>query len=115
MKTIQLTPRQRQDIEQRPRNAENRRIYQRLSVLLWIDDGRTREEVAQLGGAPHAKSASGSASSAIRGWSNSASCTTRVTPDDSDPPRSSNSSTRSPREDSTTPSKSAPGSIRPSE
>src|SRR5512135_1899114 len=50
MKTIQLTPRQRQDIEQRRRNAENRRIYQRLSVLLWIDDGRTREEVAQLVG-----------------------------------------------------------------
>jgi transposase len=50
MKTIQLTPQQRKDIEQRRRNAENRRIYQRLSVLLWIDDGRTREEVAQLVG-----------------------------------------------------------------
>ncbi|MBV8576278.1 MAG: IS630 family transposase, partial [Acetobacteraceae bacterium] len=50
MKTIQLTPQQRKDIEQRRRNAENRRIYQRLSVLLWIDDGRPREEVAQLAG-----------------------------------------------------------------
>jgi transposase len=50
MKTIQLTPRQRKDIEQRRRIAENRRIYQRLSVLLWIDDGRTREEAAQLAG-----------------------------------------------------------------
>jgi transposase len=50
MKTIQLTPRQRKDIEERRRNAENRRIYQRLSALLWIDDGRTREEVAQLVG-----------------------------------------------------------------
>src|SRR3954452_6687030 len=45
---------------------------------------------------PPARSASGSASSATRGWSNSAPCTTRATPDDSDPPRSSNSSTRSP-------------------
>src|SRR3954468_6365003 len=50
MKTIQLTPRQRKDIEERRRTAENRRIYQRLSVLLWIDDGRTREEAAQLVG-----------------------------------------------------------------
>jgi transposase len=50
MKTIRLTPRQRKDIEQLRRNAENRRIYQRLSALLWIDDGRTREEVAQLVG-----------------------------------------------------------------
>src|SRR3954449_10074825 len=50
MKTIQLTPRQRKDIEERRRTAENRRIYQRLSVLLWIDDGRTREEAAQLAG-----------------------------------------------------------------
>src|SRR4051794_28051271 len=50
MKTIQLTPQQRKDIEERRRAAENRRIYQRLSVLLWIDDGRTREEAAQLVG-----------------------------------------------------------------
>src|SRR4051794_2162512 len=50
MKTIQLTPRQRKDIEERRRTAENRRIYQRLSVLLWIDAGRTREEAAQLVG-----------------------------------------------------------------
>jgi transposase len=50
MKTIELTPQQRKDIEQRRRKAENRRIYQRLSVPLWIDDGRTRDEVAQLVG-----------------------------------------------------------------
>src|SRR4051812_11691454 len=48
MKTIQLTPQQRTEIDQRRRQAENRRIYQRLSALLWIDDGRTREEVADL-------------------------------------------------------------------
>jgi transposase len=50
MKIIQLTPQQRKVIEEQRRTAENRRIYQRLSVLLWIDDGRTREEVAHLVG-----------------------------------------------------------------
>jgi transposase len=50
MKTIQLTPRQRTDIEERRRHAQDRRIFQRLSAVLWIDAGRTREEVAQLVG-----------------------------------------------------------------
>src|SRR5436853_7703754 len=50
MKTIQLTPRQRNDIEERRRHAQDRRIFQRLSAVLWIDAGRTREEVAQLVG-----------------------------------------------------------------
>ncbi len=48
MKTIRLTPRQRQDIGERRRHAEDRRIYQRRSALLWIDEQRTREEVAEL-------------------------------------------------------------------
>src|SRR3954463_11938815 len=48
MKTIQLTPRQRQDITKRRRQAQDRRIYQRLSAVLWSDDGRTREEIAAL-------------------------------------------------------------------
>jgi transposase len=50
MKTIQLTPRQRKDISERRRHARDRRIYQRLSTLLWSDDGRTREEIARLVG-----------------------------------------------------------------
>src|SRR4051812_46697430 len=50
MKIIQLTPRQRNDIEERRRRAQDRRIYQRLSAVLWIDAGRTREEAAQLVG-----------------------------------------------------------------
>jgi transposase len=50
MKILRLTPRQRKDIEQRRRQAQDRRIYRRLSALLWIDDGRIREEVAQLVG-----------------------------------------------------------------
>ena len=50
MKTIQLTPRLRQDISDRRRHAQDRRIYQRLSAVLWSDDGRTREEIAGLVG-----------------------------------------------------------------
>jgi transposase len=48
MKTIPLTSRQRQDISDRRRHAQDRRIYQRLSAILWSDDGRTREEIAEL-------------------------------------------------------------------
>src|SRR3954447_20661870 len=50
MKTIQLTPQQRKDISDRRRHAQDRRIYQRLSAVLWSDDGRTREEIAELVG-----------------------------------------------------------------
>src|SRR5947209_1232608 len=50
MKTIQLTPRQRKEIGERRRNAQDRRVYQRLSAVLWSDDGRTREEIAKLVG-----------------------------------------------------------------
>jgi transposase len=48
MKTIRLTPQQRQDIGERRRHAPDRRIYQRLSAVLWSDEGRTREEIAGL-------------------------------------------------------------------
>src|SRR5947199_1664952 len=50
MKTIQLTPQQRKDISQRRRQAHDRRIFQRLSAVLWSDDGRSREEIARLVG-----------------------------------------------------------------
>src|SRR3954471_19552372 len=50
MKTIQLTPQQRNDISARRRQAQDRRIFQRLSAVLWSDDGRSREEIAQLVG-----------------------------------------------------------------
>ena len=50
MKTIQLTPQQRQDIGDRRRHAQDRRVFQRLSAVLWSDDGRTREEIAELVG-----------------------------------------------------------------
>src|SRR3954466_1511878 len=48
MKTIRLTLQQRKDISERRRHAPDRRIYQRLSAVLWSDDGRTREEIAGL-------------------------------------------------------------------
>src|SRR5271165_3129699 len=48
MKTIALSAKQRQEIQDRRREAGDRRIYQRLSALLWIDEGRSREEVAAL-------------------------------------------------------------------
>src|SRR4051794_20758425 len=50
MKTIQLTPQQRNDISERRRHAQDRRVYQRLSAVLWSDDARTREEIAELVG-----------------------------------------------------------------
>ena len=48
MKTIRLTPRQRNDIGARRRQAQDRRVYQRLSAVLWSEDGRSREEIADL-------------------------------------------------------------------
>src|SRR5215211_1970477 len=50
MKTIRLTPLQRNDLSDRRRQAQDRRIYQRLSAVLWSDAGRTREEIAELVG-----------------------------------------------------------------
>lgn len=48
MKTIQLTPRQRHDFSERRRHAQDRRISQRLSAVLWSDGGRTREEITEV-------------------------------------------------------------------
>ena len=48
MKTVTLNAKQRQEILERRRQTSERRIFQRLSALLWIDEGRTREEVAEL-------------------------------------------------------------------
>jgi transposase len=48
MKTIRLTARQRKEIGERRRHAQDRRIYQRLSAVLGSEDGRSREEIAGL-------------------------------------------------------------------
>jgi transposase len=48
MKTIELSAKQRQEIERRRRAAKDRPVYQRLCALLWIDQGQTRQQVANL-------------------------------------------------------------------
>jgi transposase len=48
MKTIELSAKQRRKIQERRRQASDRRTFQRLSALLWIDPGRTRQAVADL-------------------------------------------------------------------
>jgi transposase len=50
MKTIPLTPQQRKDISDRRRQAQDRRVYHRLSAILWSEDGRSPEEIAELVG-----------------------------------------------------------------
>src|ERR1700733_11240262 len=48
MKPIGLTPEQRKAIERRRKETPDRRIYQRLTVVLAVAAGKTREEVAEL-------------------------------------------------------------------
>src|SRR3954449_3273 len=50
MKTIRLTPQQRNDISDRRRRAQDRRISQRLSAVVWREAGGTREEIDELVG-----------------------------------------------------------------
>jgi transposase len=48
MKPIVLTAEQRKEIERRRKETLDRRIYQRLTAVLAIASGKTREEVAEL-------------------------------------------------------------------
>jgi transposase len=48
MKPILLDKKQRAEIEKRRRESHNKRIYARLSAVLWVADGRERQEVAAL-------------------------------------------------------------------
>jgi transposase len=50
MKPIDLTPEQRKGMERRRKGTLDRRIYQRLTAVLAIAEGKTREEVAQWSG-----------------------------------------------------------------
>lgn len=47
-KGFRLSKKERKDIEKHRKEAWDRRIYRRLCALLWLDDGRTQEEVAEL-------------------------------------------------------------------
>src|SRR3954463_16683192 len=48
MKPIVLTDEQRKEIERRRKQTLDRRIYQRLTAVLAIASGKSREEVAEL-------------------------------------------------------------------
>ncbi len=48
MKPIQLDRQQRQELRGRRHQTPDKRICERLSAVLWVADGRTRCEVADL-------------------------------------------------------------------
>src|SRR5215472_17562803 len=48
MKPLHLDPQQRQELQRRRRQTHDKRLYERLSAVLWIADGKTRFEVAGL-------------------------------------------------------------------
>jgi hypothetical protein len=48
MKPIHLHPQQRRELEHRRHQTHDKRIYQRLSAVLWVAEGKTRSEVADL-------------------------------------------------------------------
>jgi transposase len=48
MKPIVLTPEQRRDIQRRRKDTLDRRVYQRLTAVLTVAEGKSREEVAHL-------------------------------------------------------------------
>ena len=48
MKPIQLTPVQRKEMNRRRKASQDRRLYERLTAVLAVDAGKTREEVAEL-------------------------------------------------------------------
>ncbi len=48
MKTIELTAEQKKEIERRRKETLDRRVYQRLTAVLAVGAGKTREEVAEL-------------------------------------------------------------------
>src|SRR3954464_9114397 len=48
MKPIVLTAQQRKEIERRRKETLERRVYQRLTAVLAVASGKSREEVAEL-------------------------------------------------------------------
>ena len=53
MKPLQLTPQQRKDIDRRRKASPDRRLYERLTAVLAIAAGKTRDEVAEFLGVGH--------------------------------------------------------------
>src|SRR5215472_11608800 len=48
MKPIHLDPQQRRELERRRHQTPDKRIYERLSAVLWVADGKSRVEIADL-------------------------------------------------------------------
>ena len=48
MKPIQLDSHQRQELQRRRPLTRDKRLYERLCAVLWVADGKTRFEVADL-------------------------------------------------------------------
>lgn len=48
MKPIQLDRQQRQELQRRRHDTHDKRLYERLCAVLWVADGKTRFEVADL-------------------------------------------------------------------
>src|SRR5438876_9954956 len=48
MKSIHLEAPQRQELERRRHETRDKRIYERLSAVLWVADGKDRYAVADL-------------------------------------------------------------------
>src|SRR5213593_1870902 len=48
MKPIHLDSQQRQELERRRRQTNDKRIFERISTVLWAADGMTRFDIAEL-------------------------------------------------------------------
>jgi transposase len=48
MKLIHLSPQQRQELQRRRHQTSDKRLYERLSAVLWVAGGKARCEVADL-------------------------------------------------------------------
>src|SRR2546425_11165628 len=48
MKPIHLDLQQRQELQRHRRQTHDKRIYERLSAVLWVADGKTRCDAADL-------------------------------------------------------------------
>src|ERR1044071_1214179 len=48
MKAIDLSAEQRKEVERRRKESLDRRVYQRLTAVLAVASGKSREEVAEL-------------------------------------------------------------------
>src|SRR5215211_2246212 len=96
MKPITLTDEQRKEIERRRKQTLDRRVYQRLTAVLAIASGKSREEVAGLLGV--SLSQLGEWLRVFRNEGLDALCalSTRATPATSPRTRSLDSRTRSP-------------------